>query len=131
MKISSDFTNDRGVPFLAVRIESGEPYGNIVRRFPDGSHADYSKRLIAKQPMIEFYDRRYQHTELGQFVTRYFATTLAASDDTHKLHGLCLDGGIPDWQVSGENMRLVYSELITNADRAAAVVAAKRGDWWV
>lgn len=123
MKISSDFTNDRGVPFVAVRIEPGEPYGNIVRRLPDDSPATYSQRLIAKEPLIEFYDRRYPHTELGQFVTRYYASTLAACKSGG---GLCLDGGIYDWQISAANMELVQRQIITDADRDAA-----RADGWL
>lgn len=113
MKISSDFTNDRGVPFLAVRIEPGEPYGNIVRRFPDDSQAAYSRRLIAKEPMIEFYDRRYPHTELGQFVTRYYVETLAHPDaaEFYESVGLVLDGGALSWQVSPANLRLVRDQL--------------------
>lgn len=110
MKISSDFTNDRGVPFLAVRIEPGEPYGNIVRRFHVDSPASYSQRLIAEEPMIEFYDRRYPHTELGQFVARYYVDTLATSRHCYEM-GLCLDDGIPDWQVTSANMRLVRDQL--------------------
>lgn len=115
MKISSDFTNDRGVPFCAVRIEPGEPYGRIVRPFPVDSDAPYSRRLIAAVPMIEFYDRRYQHTELGQFVTRYLVESLTHEDADvlydNVLGGMCLDGGIPDWQVTAENMRLVREQL--------------------
>ena len=94
MKISSDFTNDRGVPFLAVRLEPGERYG-------------YSGNCVATQPLIEFYDRRYPHCELGQLVTRYYATTLAQSGG----YGLVLDGGVPDWQISVANLALVDLEL--------------------
>lgn len=32
MKISSDLTNDRGVPMLAVRIEPGEPYATFEEK---------------------------------------------------------------------------------------------------
>ena len=113
MKISSDFTNDRGVPLLAVRIEPGEPYCNIVRRFPDDSAAEYSRRLIADKPLIEFYDRRYPHTDLGQFVARYYASTLAQCDPSF---GLLLYGGVPDWHISAANFRLVHDQLIEFGD---------------
>ena len=55
------------------------------------------------EPLVEFYDVRYPHTELGQFVTRYYAETLLEMEDT----GLCLDGGVPNWSVSRNDMRIV------------------------
>jgi len=51
-------------------------------------------------PMIEFYDPRYQHTSHGQFVSRYYVSTILERDTG----GLCLDGGVPDWCVSANDM---------------------------
>lgn len=59
------------------------------------------------RPMIEFYDPRYQHTPLGQFVSRYYIFTILERD----YGGLCLDGGIPEWTVSAEDMQEIRAWL--------------------
>lgn len=55
------------------------------------------------EPMVEFYDSRYPHTEFGQFVSRYNANTLLEGDNT----GLYLYGNEPAWTVSAEDMAAV------------------------
>ena len=52
-------------------------------------------------PLVEFYD-----TTDGQMVTRYYADTLL--DVTG---GLSLNGGVPEWTVSAEDMRVVVDWL--------------------
>lgn len=55
--------------------------------------------------LVEFYDAKVDPAKFGkrgQFVSRYFFTTLLASD--HK-HGLQLDGGVPEWSISLQGMR--------------------------
>lgn len=55
--------------------------------------------------MVEFYDSKAEPAKFGkrgQFVSRYFFTTLLASDFSH---GLQLDGGIPQWSISTQGMR--------------------------
>jgi hypothetical protein len=54
------------------------------------------------KPMVEFYDAHYEHTDFGQFVSRYYADTLLEGMDDAPGRGLCLDGGVPEWSVSGE-----------------------------
>lgn len=62
-----------------------------------------------EQPMAEFYDSRYPHTEFGQFVNRYYVSTLLEHDTTG---GLCLDGGNANsWTVSAEDMMTVRAYL--------------------
>ena len=51
-------------------------------------------------PMLEFYDPRYQHTPIGQFVSRYYVKTLIEGDD----RGLMLDTQHREWQVDQEQM---------------------------
>ena len=53
------------------------------------------------EAMIEFYDPRYQHGPLGQFVTRYCVSTIL---DTNVGHGLALQGDVPEWTVSAADM---------------------------
>ena len=57
-------------------------------------------------PLIDFYDPRYQHTPLGQFVSRYYIDTII----THT-GALCLDGGVPEWTVSATDMAEIQAWL--------------------
>lgn len=76
-------------------IKKGDNYG-----------LDDCKTHDEKDPLIEFFDPKYAGQKsfgpLGQFVSRYYAETLAEGSG-----GLCLDGGIPDWTVSAEQMAQV------------------------
>lgn len=61
------------------------------------------------KPTVEFYDSRYDHADWmgrGQFVSRYYASTLAG----HK-GGLNLHGGVEGWVVSDEGMQQVLEYL--------------------
>ena len=64
-----------------------------------------------REPLVEFYDSRYQspRSNRGQFVSRYYASTLLDG----KNGGLSLDGGIPEWTVSPEDMATVRNHLKT------------------
>ena len=67
-----------------------------------------------KAPMVEFYDSRYPHTQYGQFVSRYYISTILSQDKYGYYqypNGLCLDGRVPAWQVSAEDMVEVVSFL--------------------
>ena len=59
------------------------------------------------EPLVEFCDSRYPHTKHGQFVSRYYLSTILEMGDT----GLCLDGGEPEWEVSAEDMAAVRAWL--------------------
>ena len=93
-------------------------------------HIDWTVRLVLKgdhyglddvlthtgiDPLVEFYDRRYMHTEFGQFVSRYYLSTLytdrGGSFVSRQARGLDLHGGVPDWSISAEGMTLVYDWL--------------------
>ena len=58
------------------------------------------------EPMIEFYDPRYQHTPHGQFISRYNVSTIM--DHTG---GLWLYGGVDEWTVSGADMAEIRAWL--------------------
>ena len=91
-----DVTAANGVPFRAVFVPADAAYPNHPA----------AKRL-SDQPLIEFYDRRYPHTQDGQFVgARYYVSTIRNGDA-----GLILDGGIPNWQIDADTMRLVRTWL--------------------
>lgn len=85
-----DFTAANGVPFRAVLILSEEDY-----TFPLGEY---------REPLVEFYDQRYPHTEHGQFVSRYYYSTLYGHTG-----GLCLYGGVPAWEVDERSMDRVIA----------------------
>jgi hypothetical protein len=59
------------------------------------------------EPLVEFYDARYPHTEFGQFVSRYNFSTIWERDDA----GLCLDGGEPEWSICADDMAAVRAWL--------------------
>jgi hypothetical protein len=64
--------------------------------------------------LVEFYDKRYNHDSWmgrGQFVSRYYASTLIGGEYTD---GLCLDGGVAEWVVSANGMAQVLDYIKAN-----------------
>ncbi len=64
--------------------------------------------------LVEFYDTRYRNDKewkRGQFVSRYYLETLL--EDANRLYriGLSLDGGIPEWTVTAEDMIKIIAWL--------------------
>lgn len=56
--------------------------------------------------LVSFYDTRYNHTQYGQFVGRYYASTLLGLDgygSSIRDRGLNLHGGIDDWSINADN----------------------------
>jgi hypothetical protein len=75
-------------------------------------------RKDGKHPCFAFYDDRFHGSspdspwrEFGQFVASYRMKTLLDGGRRLMDCGLCLNGGVADWQVTGENMRDVFAEL--------------------
>lgn len=61
------------------------------------------------EPLVEFFDTRHPHTDLGQFVSRYnLSTLLDRSGDT----GLDLYGGVPSWKVYDKAMKQLTQWLV-------------------
>jgi len=79
--------------FTVRFVNKGDTYGR-----------DFCLTHDKDEPMIEFYDARYPHTEFGQFVSRYYVETLRGHTG-----GLILDGGIPAWTVSASGMEQVQN----------------------
>jgi hypothetical protein len=97
-------TNTRtGVPYRVHIVEIGGRYG-------------LNDCLTHEQdewgPMVEFYDispmRNYGPPE-GQFVSRYYISTLRDDEERLGQSGLCLDGGIPKWILTAANLRDVFA----------------------
>ena len=82
-------------------VNTGDKYG-----------LDFCLTHEGDKPLVEFYDARYPHTEFGQFVARYYVETILGDDGYGpKNSGLSLDGGIPEWTVSAEDMVTVRNFL--------------------
>lgn len=93
-----DIINTRGVPFrvvLGVRENiHGEP-------------------MIERGKVVAFYDRRFAFTQHGQFVSDYNPMTLLDRDADY---GLNLQGGVSDWMIDYDNMRIIdlWLEMLVN-----------------
>jgi hypothetical protein len=93
--------NDQGIIFAVRLVRKGDRYG---------LHGCLTHDI--DEPLVEFYDTRYDHNSdwleefKGQFVSRYYAETMLKHTG-----GLCLDGGISDWQVSAGNMAQIKNWL--------------------
>jgi len=98
-------TNSNGLSFNVHIIRKGDRYGRTNSLIHDED-----------KMLVEFYDTRYAHTSLGQFVSSYYADTIL---DCEPHTGLDLDSGIPSWTVDGDAMDVVIewlqSELEVNA----------------
>lgn len=92
-------TNPEGTSFNVRLIAKGEPYG-----LPNSG-------LIADAPMVEFYDARGARETLGQFVSRYYLSTLLAHHPRTDGFGLCLDGGVRAWWVDEPELQRALGAL--------------------
>ena len=78
-----------GVPFNVRRVGQGDRYG-----------LDDCRTHEEATPLVEFYDARFAGEAFGprgQFVSRYYIGPVI--DSLRRGHGICLDGGEPDWQI--------------------------------
>ena len=87
-----------------IKIFHDTQYGMtwVVRIVQTGQHYGKDDALIHTEvdPLVEFFDAHCEHTDLGQFVSRYYRRTLL----NHSEGGLCLDGGVKEWVVDAECM---------------------------
>lgn len=84
MKVKIVFDKTSQLVWAVKVIEPGEQYGWKNSLLNDGT-----------EPLIEFYDARYSHSDLGQFVSRYELSTLLAHSDG----GLCLNSDSQSWTI--------------------------------
>jgi hypothetical protein len=80
-------------PVRVLFLSAGEPNNHYPAAKDD------------KEALVEFYDGRYPHTSDGQFISRYYASTLLESEGSGR--GLDLNGGVSNWKVDGTTMDLV------------------------
>lgn len=89
-----DLSDNGGyAPFRARLVMRGDRYGRDGVLTHDGD-----------EPMIEFYDARYQHApDYGQFVSRYnFSGYQGGCRDGWENSGLDLQGGVASWTLTAE-----------------------------
>jgi hypothetical protein len=86
--------NDDGRPWVVRLVFNGDKYG-----------LDFKLTHAEEDPLVEFYDARYEHTAYGQFVSHYYASTLLDSETLRQPgQGLNLAGGVPEWKISSKGM---------------------------
>ena len=88
--------NDQGKIWCLRIIRNGDKYG-----------LNDCLTCGVDQPLIEFFDTRYEHTPLGQFVTRYYVETLLDREPG----GLLLDAGNHEWSVTANGMERIRNWL--------------------
>lgn len=79
--------NDNG-QIWAVRITCNHPHA------------------IQDELVVAFFDCRHEHSDLGQFVSDYYLSTILNHDG-----GLVLDGGVKSWWISAPTMDRVRGWL--------------------
>lgn len=91
---------------LDVVASHGVPFRVVA--YPPGATGPYPAARDETRAIVEFYDRRYAHTEHGQFTGgRYRVSNLL--DDPPR--GLMLHGGVSDWAIDPAAMDLVLRWL--------------------
>lgn len=85
----------------------------VVRLVHRGEHYGLNDQLVhdEREPLVEFFDPRQPHTDLGQFVSRYFVGTLLEGSG-----GLDLMGHEPTWKISSSAMLMVRDWLRKNTE---------------
>lgn len=91
-------TNDKGRKFNVRIVRKGDKYGL-------NDCLTYEK----EDPAVEFYDDTYTGKavtfERGQFVSRYYLSTLLMGSGHPMESGINLNGGVPEWTVTAENVQ--------------------------
>lgn len=76
-----------------------------------GTHNPNFPECKIDRDTVEFYDRNYDFTPDGQFVSRYYAETLLEDSEASKGKGLVLDTGTPAWTVGAREMDMIRAWL--------------------
>lgn len=93
---------------FSVKNDSGFVFNVKIIKAGDKIHSTSSELVHSGKPIVEFYDKRYDHTSLGQFVSSHFIDDiLETADDLD----FCLNPDSKDWSLSGFKMRQVKYHL--------------------
>lgn len=98
---SFEIQGPSGIKFSTRRVDKGDLYGKQGALIHEEDEA-----------MIEFYDTRFPFDLLGQFIARYYISTLLAHDAKK---GLDLHGDVPDWKIDAASLQRVI-ERWTNGN---------------
>ena len=114
------FVNAAGRRFTTRVVREGDTYGldHCLTYTREGDRLTFDPDEV----LVEFYDATYAGDDrfdpvlgLGQFVSRYYGTTLLDGDrwsPRKRGTGLCLDGGNADvWSIDGATMEKVLEGL--------------------
>lgn len=95
MKCNLYFIQNRnGRQFAVKLLQKGDSYG-----------LDKCLTWDSSQTGIEFYDVTYAgdgFDEVGQFVSRYYISSILEHSGT-----LCLNGDVSEWSIDGDNMQKI------------------------
>lgn len=65
----------------------------------------------AGRDIIQFFDRRFDHTPCGQFISSYYLEDFLKAPN----NGITLDTGAPEWRINGSEHRKLCSLATINA----------------
>ena len=94
-------TNVNGRKFDARVVDTNDNYG-----LNDGL-------VNEDDPMVEFYDMGSSNFPNGQFVSRYYVSTIVEDENRLIQNGLNLDGGIAKWSLTGDQMKDAINQIWT------------------
>ena len=105
-----------GTPIATIRNANGIVFNVRLVRKGDGYGRNLSIIHDSDEAKVEFYDARFVFAdeagaEFGQFVSRYYLKTLQADRGNICGRGLCLDGGVPNWNVDSGAMQAAFALL--------------------
>ena len=102
---------ERDIPFVMRIYAPGE------QLFPgDVSRSDVKNTYEGW--CVQFYDGRYDHTDLGQFTggSYYASTLLETKAERGGGYGINLHGGVPDWTICAYTFQKFLKHLIDFLD---------------
>lgn len=109
------------IPLIARLVRPGEGYGRM-KTTENG--CEFSLVNDLDEPLVEFYDERYTGTFGidGQFISRYYLSQIDSLKEC--LMGLCLDGAVPEWSITGDELRRVaqWAHTRLNGDMDASEI---------
>ena len=91
-------TNSNGDDFNVRIVRKGDRYGLNGCSVHNETEA-----------LVEVYDAEYPHTEFGQFVSRYYISTLINGKSRNT--GINLEGSAPKWRIDAHNWSKVIAWL--------------------
>jgi len=106
VKIKIFHNKETNVSWVVRLIYQGQRYGRADSLVHD-----------KPEPLVEFFDTRYEHTDLGQFVSRYYLKTLLKSEFHGRPiqgSGLTLDTGSDDWVIHESCYKRILQWLTLN-----------------